>query len=277
MLLVAGLVATGCGGGVEVSVSGPATASPSAEASTADLASPRPVADDPDPVVRAGAAGRQVDCDGAVHLGGWAPDFGGPHQGAEDPEFALKAFLDQGLFGLPTTGYGQAADVDGRVLFTYDVNGEAKVAVIVADAATGAELTVPDGWGIETFATCDPAEYGPAADDELRQTVWTDRDGARVPTSTVTSFQGPEHCDWQTVTFLHLEDRQYLRDPEGVLDEQTVVAYDGEVRVPADAVDTGYRRGEEELWLAADETVAYLVRGDGAEAWPRTTGQVACA
>ena len=244
----------------------------------ASLATPRPVADHPDPLTRAGAAGLKVACDGPAHLGGWAPDFGGPSVGAPDPEGALQAFLDQGLFGLPQDSYEMAASEPGRVLFTYTVDSDPKVAVIVADSTlVDEQLTVDSGWGIETFATCDPAEYAPATDDELGQTVWTDRDGTRVPTSTITSFPGPAHCGWQSVTFLHLDDRQYLRDPQGLLEGQVVSPYDGDAQLSADATDTGYRNKGQELWLDPDADTAYVVTDTTVEAWPATTDRVACA
>lgn len=74
-----------------------------------------------------------VDCDGPVHLGGWALDFGGPTVGATDPHAALETFLDTGLFGLPRDGYQLAATESGRALFTDEVGRSRKVAVIVAD------------------------------------------------------------------------------------------------------------------------------------------------
>lgn len=274
--ILAAAVVAGCGGGAEVSVAAPATTSQGGTA-PADLSSPDPVADHPEPAVRAGAAGQQVSCDGPVHLGGWAADFGGPHEGAADPQAALEAFLDQGLFGLPSSGYGLASSQGDRVLFTHEVEGAAKIAVIVVDGGAEQMLGVPDGWVIETFATCDPAEYASATDDELRQSVWTDGNGERVATSRVTSFSGHEHCGWQAVTFLHLEgQRQYLRDPDQLLVDRTVVPYDGDVQLPADAVDTGYRHGARQLWLAADGTVAYLVTDANVEAWPATSEQVGC-
>lgn len=246
--------------------------------SVASLASPRPVPDHPDPVVRAGAAGVKVDCDGPVHLGGWTLDAGGPSDSAADPQSALQAFLDEGLFGLPTNGYEQVASEPGRVLFNYQVEGRPKVAVIVVDGtAVDEPVAAPDGWAFETFATCNPAEYAPSADDDLGQTVWTDRDGNRVPTSTITSYQGAEHCDWQSVTFLQLDDQQYLRDPEHLLADWTIAPYNGDVPLPEDAVDTGYRRGNDQLWLAADRTIAYLVTDSEIEAWPATTDQIGCA
>lgn len=278
--VLAGVLATvvlvACGGS-GLSVESGQAPGPAPTPTAMDLASPRPVADDPDPVIRAGAAGRLVRCEGDVHLGGWSPDFGGP--GPEsDPDAALEAFLDQGFFGLPSSGYRKAATDRGRVLFSYDVEGAARVTVVVADASVvQEELMVSEGWVVETFATCDPAEYAASEDDELRQTVWTDRDGRRIPTSVVTSFQGPEHCGWQSVTFLRLDGRQYLRDPEHRLKSETVVPYDGDVELPGDAVDTGYRREGDELWLSADETIAYLVTAGSVEAWPSPTDQVGCA
>ena len=242
------------------------------------LSTPRPVPNDPDPLARSGAAGRKVACDGPLHLGSWAPDFGGPSVGAEDPQGALQAFLEQGFFGLPGDGYEQVATQAGRVLFTYTVDSHPKVAVIVADSAVVDEqLSVEEGWGIEVFATCDPAEYAPDTDGELGQTVWTDGDGNRVPTSTITSFRGPDHCGWQSVTFLHLKDRQYLRDPQNLLTDETIRPYDGDVQLPADATDTGYRNDNRELWLAPESSIAYIVTDTVVEAWPSTTRSVACA
>jgi hypothetical protein len=69
---------------------------------------------------------------------------------------------------------------------------------------------------VETFATCDPAEYDPSTDDQLSIDVWVDADGNRVPTSIITSSPGAEHCEWQSVTFLFYEDRQYGRPNRGI-------------------------------------------------------------
>lgn len=245
-------------------------------ADVGNLALPRPVGDHPDPRIRAGAAGRLVACDGPVHLGGHFAEF---EEGwSADPDGALNRFLDELIRSVPSTDYRPAAESRGRVLFTHDVDGVPKVAVIVANAAiveTGSAST--DGWVVETFASCDPAEFDPSTDDQLQQDVWTDADGNRVATSVVTSFQGPEHCGWQSVTFLSLEDQQYLRDPEHRLEEMTVTRFDRDAELPTDAVDTGYRRGSEELWLAAEAAVAYLVTAATVEAWPSTTDHVACA
>jgi hypothetical protein len=111
---------------------------------------------------------------------------------------------------------------------------------------------------------------------------------------TLASYSGPEHCDWESVTFLEvafslarpddeLEPRsQYVRDPHGVLEAHVVAPYDGDAALPADAVATGFRRGEAELWVspadADGDTYSAVYVVDGAvERWPRTRDEVACA
>lgn len=118
--------------------------------------------------------------------------------------------------------------------------------------------------------------------------TWHDEQGR-----TVESFAGPEHCDWQSATFLYAEvdldepgtnaeRQQFLRDPEGVFSSELVVPYDGSARLPDDAVDTGLRLESIELWAQpADDApgpdAVYVVEGDSIERWPRTRDEVACA
>jgi len=234
----------------------------------------QPVADAPDPSQRAGAAADYVECTFGIANGGWSADFGPVGRGAgiaSDPDGALKGFLGGDLFGLPRRGYAaKGRDVD-RLLYTYSVDGSPKVAVIVADIAAR------DGWKVETYATCDPAEYDVSTDDQLSVDVWLDSEGNRVPTSIVTSYRGADHCGWKSVTFLTFEDRQYIRDPRGVLAD--VVWFDADATLPADATDTGYHHDGRQLWMSADGAVAYLIDGNRAEAWPAptSTDPVACA
>lgn len=273
VILAAAAVASGCGSAPDEAHT--TSAASSTRPGNVDLVSPRPVADHADVVARAGAAAGHVECAGPIHAGGWTLDFGGP-AGAADPRAALDLFLDEGAFDLPTSGYEESARGEGRRLFTYAVKGEVKVAAIVGDASHGVELSAPQGWGVETFAACDPAEYAGSEDNELHRDVWTDRDGERIPTTIITSFPGHPHCDWESVTFLHVEGRQYLRDPDDVLGDSTVTAYDGDTTLPADAADAGYRRDGQELWLVPDGTRVFLVTGDRVESWPATTEEVGC-
>ena len=259
---------------------GPDTAGDAGANAADDLAlgDPRPVPDHPDVLTRSGAAGRFLACEGDPRNGGWSQDVGGPPV-TVDPDAALQAFLDQGLFDLPSSGWGRAGEGPERVLFTHDVDGRTRAVVIVADVAVFDEP--PDatdtGWVMETFATCDPSEFAAATDDELRQQVWTDAAGTRVPTDVVTSYRGPEHCDWESVTILQLGEQQYLRDPDRLLTEEVPTRFEGDVELPPDATDTGYRRGEEQLWLSADGRTAYLVGSAGVEAWPAPRYPVGCA
>jgi hypothetical protein len=236
-----------------------------------------PVADAPDPADRSGAAAGFLECRFGISQGGWSMDFGWSG-GEPDSDGALLDFVDGGLFALPAGRYEPAGRDEGRRLYTYSVGGEAKVAVIVADGAAVPLEGDDHGWGVETFATCDPAEYDPAVDDQLPMDIWLDADGHRVPTSIVSSSQGAEHCDWQSATILWHQDRQYIGDPEGVLSDFGFVApYEPETDIPSDATDTGYHRDGRHLWLSADGNVAYIVEGDLVQAWPTPTELIGCA
>jgi hypothetical protein len=101
----------------------------------------------------------------------------------------------------------------------------------------------------------------------------------------VESFAGPEHCDWESVTFLLVDvdlnalgasanEQTFFRDPEGLLNDVAEAAYDGDAELPEDAVDSGLRLGARELWAEpADDPpgpeAVYVVEGDSVERWPR--------
>jgi hypothetical protein len=133
---------------------------------------------------------------------------------------------------------------------------------------------------------------------------WRDRDGAVLPDGTdrgkdlalgVRVVQGPEHCDWQSVTFLQVawppgsvatflehpngELRKFVRDLDHVLGEWPGLGeFEHRVAPPADVEPTGIHADSVELWVAAsDDDAAYLRRSNGTfERWPRADG-VGCA
>ncbi|GCB43608.1 hypothetical protein SNL152K_893 [Streptomyces sp. NL15-2K] len=222
-----------------------------------------------------GAAGRALECDGPVHAGGSGEEWG-EGDGGSTPEEGLKLHFD--LEGeIPRSGYRVEREADGRVLYSFDVDGRTKVAVVVAKDRKNR----PD-WGPESHAACDPAELPASVTDSWKAEIWTDEDGNRIPTTTVSSYAGPEHCDWQSAHFLYLgrgeDSSQYVRDPKSVFESEMLTApYDGDVRMPDDAHDTGYRLDDRELWLTDDRSTAYVRTPDGVEAWPRTRETVACA
>jgi hypothetical protein len=220
----------------------------------------------------AGAAGRALECDAAIYQGGlsggWSEGDGGG-----TPEEGLEAFFNIEQPSLPEHGYRVEREEAERVLYSLDVAGETKVAVVVAKDR-------PDspGWGPETSASCDPAELPSGFAEELGYDVWSDEDRERVPISEVYSMAGPEHCGWQDARFLHVggeaDGVSYARDPEGVLEPDTLSApLDREATLPDNARDTGYRLADRdwELWLAADESTAYVRTSEGVEAWPTVT------
>src|SRR6266508_1410457 len=141
-----------------------------------------------------------------------------------------------------------------------------------------------EGWGVQVWAQCDPAELPASVLDPLGVGVWQDPSGARVPVTTVRSFPGPEHCDWQDITFLWLgpepNPREYLRDTTGKLASYLRTTYDGDAQLPEDAEDTGYHRNGRELWLEPQGEAAYVVSLDDPkdiERWPASAQSIGCA
>ncbi|MEV0174284.1 hypothetical protein AB0I00_24580 [Streptomyces sp. NPDC050803] len=276
--VVLAVAAVGCGdgGGEEAVVEGSAPTTPYSgplyvPVKNLDEDSPRATR------IESGAAGRALECDGEIYDGGgsgtWSEGDGGG-----TPEEGLEAYFDIEQPDVPRTGYRVEREEDERVLFSLDVDGRTKVAVVVAKDGKNRP-----GWGPETSASCDPAELPESFTDSQWYEIWTDRDGRRVPITTVHSNVGPEHCDWQSAHFLSTgrgkDGRLYARDPDKVLPPGALTsAYDGDVPMPGDARDTGYRYGERELWLTKDDRApAYVRTPDGVEAWPQVNDGFGCA
>ncbi len=167
------------------------------------------------------------------------------------------------------------------MLFSYDVDEHTVVAAVAADGIT--DFNDDTGWGIEAWAQCDPAELPDDVADDDGAVVWTDADGDRVPVTTITSFQGGEHCDWQATTFLSLgeyDGHAYLGNPRGYLERHLTTTYETDSTVPADATDTGYEHDGRHLWLGTSPKAAYLVSttdADDVQRWPWTTEEIWCA
>lgn len=119
--------------------------------------------------------------------------------------------------------------------------------------------------------------------------TWT-KDGRAVDGQELNSIAGPDHCDWQSAVIMHLgwplgtvsrssaEVRQFIRDPDGVIDPSLRNRLAIAIDLAADATDTGYRNGDLELWLSpSTPDAAYLRVGDDVERWPRADPVIACA
>ncbi|RPF38734.1 hypothetical protein [Streptomyces sp. TLI_185] len=223
-----------------------------------------------------GAAGRALECDGQIYSGGGSDPWS-TGDGGRTPEEGLKAYFEIEQPDVPRYGYRVERKEEDRVLYSFDVAGRTKVAVVVAK-----DQKNRPGWGPETSASCDPSELPASFTDRQWYEIWTDRHGRRVPITEVNSSVGPAHCDWQKAHFLSLGEgkkgRLYARDPDGVLPDSMLTSrYDSDVRMPADAHDTGYRFHDRQLWLTGDPGRAYVRTPDGVEAWPLVKAGMGCA
>ena len=153
--------------------------------------------------------------------------------------------------------------------------------LIAADSMR--DFNEDEGWGIETWAQCDPSELPASVTVALDIQVWRDASGNRIPVAKVESYPGPEHCDWQNITFLTLDtksgERQYLRDVTGEFRDILATTFDASSAVPKQATDTGFQRDGRRLWLHPNGTAAYLVdktNPEDVERWPAAKKPVAC-
>jgi hypothetical protein len=232
---------------------------------------------------RAGAAYLALECEATPGSGGAGDYDGGLEHVGAGPEEALDIWFEEvGWGALPETGYRIERDDGDRVLISYDVDLRTRIAFVVGDDVRDYRDDV--GWGVLSWAACDPAELPADVTDALGVEVWTDRVGRRVPTTTIHSSSGPEHCDWQDITFLTLGEgldaRQFLRDVDGELADLLHGSFDGIAPLPDDATDTGYRRDGLQLWLGDDSRAAYLVSESDAtdvERWPAAKEPIHCA
>ncbi|MGZ8744734.1 MAG: hypothetical protein ACXWXO_17600 [Nocardioides sp.] len=226
-------------------------------------------------------AGKALECDGAPYAHGAGDYDSGLESVQDDATTVLEDYFDNEGWGgrWPDDGYRVERGGDDRVLLSWDVGQRTKVAFVVTDGIT--DYRGNRGWGVETWAQCDPAELTESATAELGVQIWEDADGNRIPTTEITSFQGADDCDWQDITFLVLggerKGRQFLRDVDGELADLTRATYDGSATLPDDARDTEFRREGRELWVARD--AAYLVQlSDPAdvERWPAAKRPIYC-
>jgi hypothetical protein len=233
-------------------------------------------------VERSGTAGRALECEAAPYDGGGADYDSGLASVQRSAPRALANYLAEDGGPIPDRGYRVEREDDGRTLFSYDVGGRTKIALVAADDVH--DYNGDEGWGIEAWAACDPSELPESVTEALGVQVWLDDSGHRVPVATVRSERGPAHCDWQDLTFLSLgPDRrgaQFVRDAGGELRAFLHSAFDPRATLPENAKDTGYHRGGRRLWLAADGRAAYLVAvgdPDDVERWPGAKDRVACS
>lgn len=214
----------------------------------------------------------ELECEGEVvdHGAGYYDD--GLARVQDSAAAALEDWLDESSpsWVLPRDGYSAAVDDGSRVLL---VHGQRKVAVVVSEDVT--DWDDDTGWGVTSWAACDPSELAPAVSDALGVQVWEDASGDRVPTGTIQAYTGAEHCDWQDLTFLEAEGVTYVDGDGHGFGRMLRATYDADAELPDDATDTGYRRDGRELWVTRE--AAYLVSSGGTERWPAFRDGIGCA
>ena len=227
---------------------------------------------------RSGAAGLAVDCD-TPPVGYTEPD---PYENSvsRSPTAALERELRESNRGA-ASGLREARREDDRILYVYEVDRRIKQAMILH---RGTAIDGNTGWYVESWAHCDYAELPAVLADDLGLQVWTDNSGRRVPTTRIASGRGPEHCNWENMTFLNVDGgdldggETYLENPQTSLyPDYLEVPYLARTELPANAENTGYRYNGRHLWLAPDQSRAFVGTPHSVAVWPRTTQPLGCA
>lgn len=226
-----------------------------------------------------------LECDGEPYGGGSVDYADGRAEVQDSPSAALANMLEFPTMPwpeLPTHGYRQERTDEGRALLSFDVEARTRIAVVVADGIE--DYLDNDGWGVESWARCDPSELSGDVTDQLGIGVWEDETGHRVAVTEILSFQGPEHCDDQDVTFLDLTpgdpSLKYVRVTDDRYSGYLTTTFATLDALPDGATDTGYSRHSRSLWLGSSPAAAYLVNDsdpNDIERWPAETEPITCA
>ena len=121
--------------------------------------------------------------------------------------------------------------------------------------------------------------------------AWTYQ-GQRVDTTHgMNTIAGPGHCGWEAATLMHLpwppgtnatsaaDIRQFVRDARRVVPQWHLRgSLDLHAALPADAIATGYRFQDVEVYVSPTNTDAvYVVGASAVERWPRSDPMTLCS
>ena len=219
-----------------------------------------------------GPAGRALECSHRPFAHGSQDYADGLAAVAGDYLAAARDFLggdDYVGATVPSHGYRIERRSASRVLLSWDVAGRTKVAMIVHDGIT--DYLHHRGWGVETWAQCDPAEFPPATTEALGISIWQDRTGARVPVAAVHSVPGQQVCHFGGTGSLQVGKQSYVHDPNATMSRYLLMPYDGSAALPSDARDSGWHHYGRELWFASNHAAVYLVSlasSSDVQRWP---------
>ncbi|MFL5798826.1 MAG: hypothetical protein ACJ77A_12955 [Actinomycetota bacterium] len=103
--------------------------------------------------------------------------------------------------------------------------------------------------------------------------AWTDLAGHTQPARTISEFRGPGHCGLESTWFLGFYDHSYVESDSSIKNPGTP-PFLANTPLPTDAIDTGFRRGDEALWVGPQVfrgtyAAVYVKFPDHVERWPR--------
>jgi len=117
------------------------------------------------------------------------------------------------------------------------------------------------------------------------------RDGSTVSQFELVTSAGPDHCGWESATYLTIGwppgtvsssaagARLYIRDPHGVVGGSYRDGLVLHASLPPDARPTGHRHGSIAIYVSPSDQdrAIYVVGAGGAERWPRSDPMTLCA
>lgn len=181
---------------------------------------------------------------------------------------------------LTLTGGDRSADVP-RIP---DTGGDARPLPAPGGAAAVPRRVDPHECDAEQGAVTD-IENEPAWRPFANYLPWTDGEGCLLRIDILAERTGPEHCGYEDARVIiagrPLGNRyttsadavEFARDPDGVFGRPELTAgFDPDAELPDDAVDSGYRRHQLQLWhIPGDQSAIWIVSPDGVERWPAGT------
>jgi hypothetical protein len=257
---------------VDVASIGPSDSTePSGLEATPATVSP-PVTPEPAPSWAADITG-QLECDGSPQaIGGEIGEL--TPVGSEGTASPYPWLYAEDLLDLPLEGWTEEPKVPWEtggsnfVRYANVVNGRLKAVLIMGGHSVDGGV---GHWEIVGFRACPPNEYDPLRGRTTDDAPWVDANG--LPTTAVRTVVGNAHCGWESTVWLFLDGdkRLYLRDPLGVLRKVSVGRYLATTKLPGDAVATGLRSRDRELFTTPNKDFVYIRTPAGVERWPRSS------
>ena len=254
------------------------TAATETTAPTPDTAPPS-TTPQPAPAWAANLA-QQLDCDGAPQaIGGEIGQM--TPVGDEGTASPFPWLYSQDVLDLPLEGWTEEPkmpwETGGSNIMRYinAVDGRVKAVIIMGGHSVDGGV---GHWQIVGFRACQPAEYDQLRGRTTDDAPWVDTNG--LPTTAVRTIVGPGHCGWESTVWLFTDGdkRLYIRDPLKVLQHVEVGRYLEGTTMPKDAVASGYKSVDRELFTTPNKDFVYIRTPSGVERWPRSTDtMIGCA